>query len=305
MCVLQCRVMRGRGALRPDGRSGGPGTTPPQERQGTWAVCVCPLESLMLGLCCGRTGGTRPVELVCRWGPPGAAAPPSFLSPSAAVHAIPHVHPPWAAALALRCQLAAQTRCFFAPGASVFPSSFSCTTSGPPPLLPPSWFPHPTLPVMVFASLLRAAPRVACTAPRTAPRAAAATSASAALAREATRLSALPTPAQARNASGGGADTPKELTIRDAINSALEEEMLRDEKAFILGEEVAEYNGAYKVTRGLLDKFGPKRVVDSPITEAGFSGLVVGAALSGLRPICEFMTFKYVSPTLLLSCLQA
>ncbi|KIK94702.1 hypothetical protein PAXRUDRAFT_142306 [Paxillus rubicundulus Ve08.2h10] len=83
------------------------------------------------------------------------------------------------------------------------------------------------------------------------------------------------------------------MTVRDALNVAMEEEMLRDESVFIMGEEVARYNGAYKVTKGLLDKFGEKRVVDTPITEMGFAGLAVGAALAGLRPICEFMTFNF------------
>lgn len=83
------------------------------------------------------------------------------------------------------------------------------------------------------------------------------------------------------------------MTVREALNVAMEEEMLRDETVFILGEEVARYNGAYKVTKGLLDKFGEKRVVDTPITEMGFAGLAVGAALAGLRPICEFMTFNF------------
>jgi len=83
------------------------------------------------------------------------------------------------------------------------------------------------------------------------------------------------------------------MTVRDALNSAMEEEMLRDEKVYIIGEEVAKYNGAYKVTKGLLDKFGEKRVVDTPITEMGFAGLAVGSALAGLRPICEFMTFNF------------
>ncbi|CAI2175235.1 4938_t:CDS:2 [Funneliformis geosporum] len=89
--------------------------------------------------------------------------------------------------------------------------------------------------------------------------------------------------------------TPSEatMTVRDALNIALEEEFIRDERVFLIGEEVAQYNGAYKVSKGLLDKFGPKRVVDTPITEAGFAGLAVGAALSGLRPICEFMTFNF------------
>ncbi|QRV72434.1 pyruvate dehydrogenase E1 component beta subunit [Ceratobasidium sp. AG-Ba] len=83
------------------------------------------------------------------------------------------------------------------------------------------------------------------------------------------------------------------MTVREALNAAMEEEMLRDETVFIMGEEVARYNGAYKVTKGLLDKFGEKRVIDTPITEMGFAGLAVGAALAGLRPICEFMTFNF------------
>jgi len=83
------------------------------------------------------------------------------------------------------------------------------------------------------------------------------------------------------------------MTVREALNTAMEEEMLRDENVFVLGEEVARYNGAYKVTKGLLDKFGEKRVVDTPITEMGFAGIAVGAALAGLRPICEFMTFNF------------
>ncbi|CAO1626601.1 unnamed protein product [Sympodiomycopsis kandeliae] len=86
---------------------------------------------------------------------------------------------------------------------------------------------------------------------------------------------------------------PKEMTVREALNSAMEEEMLRDDNVFLLGEEVARYNGAYKITKGLLDKFGERRVIDTPITESGFTGLAVGAALSGLRPICEFMTFNF------------
>ncbi|KAJ5774667.1 Transketolase C-terminal/Pyruvate-ferredoxin oxidoreductase domain II [Penicillium paradoxum] len=85
----------------------------------------------------------------------------------------------------------------------------------------------------------------------------------------------------------------KEVTVRDALNEALAEELELNHKTFILGEEVAQYNGAYKVTRGLLDRFGPKRVIDTPITEAGFCGLAVGAALAGLHPVCEFMTFNF------------
>ncbi|KAJ1808960.1 pyruvate dehydrogenase E1, beta subunit, partial [Coemansia sp. RSA 2523] len=83
------------------------------------------------------------------------------------------------------------------------------------------------------------------------------------------------------------------ITVREALNQAIEEEMDRDEAVWLLGEEVAQYNGAYKVSKGLLDKFGPKRVVDTPITEMGFAGLAVGAAFHGTKPICEFMTFNF------------
>lgn len=86
---------------------------------------------------------------------------------------------------------------------------------------------------------------------------------------------------------------PKEMTVRDALNSALDEEMERDDRVFIMGEEVAVYQGAYKVTRGLWQKYGDRRVIDTPITEAGFAGLGVGAALAGLRPVIEFMTFNF------------
>jgi len=82
-------------------------------------------------------------------------------------------------------------------------------------------------------------------------------------------------------------------TMRDALNDALREELARDQNVFLMGEEVAEYQGAYKVTRGLLEEFGAKRVIDSPITELGFAGLGVGAAMAGLRPIIEFMTFNF------------
>ena len=82
-------------------------------------------------------------------------------------------------------------------------------------------------------------------------------------------------------------------TVRDALRDAMAEEMRRDESVFLLGEEVAEYNGAYKVSQGLLDEFGAKRIVDSPITEHGFAGLGVGAAFLGLKPIIEFMTFNF------------
>jgi pyruvate dehydrogenase E1 component beta subunit len=84
-----------------------------------------------------------------------------------------------------------------------------------------------------------------------------------------------------------------ELQFREAIREAIDEEMAREEKVFIMGEEVAEYNGAYKATEGLLDKYGYKRVIDTPISELGFSGIGVGAAMNGLRPIVEFMTFNF------------
>jgi pyruvate dehydrogenase E1 component beta subunit len=83
------------------------------------------------------------------------------------------------------------------------------------------------------------------------------------------------------------------LTIRDALNQALREELIRDENVFIMGEEVAEYDGAYKVTRGLWKEFGSKRVIDTPITELGFAGVGVGAAMAGLRPVIEFMTWNF------------
>ncbi|MFW6157412.1 MAG: alpha-ketoacid dehydrogenase subunit beta, partial [Balneolaceae bacterium] len=84
-----------------------------------------------------------------------------------------------------------------------------------------------------------------------------------------------------------------ELQFREAIREALDEEMERDENIFVMGEEVAEYNGAYKVTEGLLDKYGAKRMIDTPISELGFAGIGVGAAMNGLRPVIEFMTFNF------------
>jgi pyruvate dehydrogenase E1 component beta subunit len=84
-----------------------------------------------------------------------------------------------------------------------------------------------------------------------------------------------------------------QITYREALNQALREEMARDDSVFLMGEEVAEYDGAYKVSKGLLDEFGEMRVVDSPISELGFAGLGVGAAMTGLRPVIEFMTFNF------------
>ncbi|RFS17674.1 pyruvate dehydrogenase complex E1 component subunit beta [Emticicia sp. C21] len=85
----------------------------------------------------------------------------------------------------------------------------------------------------------------------------------------------------------------REIQFREALREALSEEMRRDENVFLMGEEVAEYNGAYKVSQGMLDEFGPKRVIDTPIAELGFAGIGVGAAANGLRPIIEFMTFNF------------
>jgi len=83
------------------------------------------------------------------------------------------------------------------------------------------------------------------------------------------------------------------VTVREALRQAMDEEMARDEDVILIGEEVAQYNGAYKVSQGLLDKYGPKRVIDTPISEEGFTGIGIGAALVGLRPIVEWMTFNF------------
>jgi len=85
----------------------------------------------------------------------------------------------------------------------------------------------------------------------------------------------------------------REITYRQALNEALAEELERDPNVFLMGEEVAEYNGAYKVSQGLLERFGPKRIIDTPISENGFAGFGVGAAMVGLRPVIEFMTFSF------------
>ncbi len=85
----------------------------------------------------------------------------------------------------------------------------------------------------------------------------------------------------------------REIQFREALREAMNEEMRRDPSVFLMGEEVAEYNGAYKVSQGMLDEFGPKRVIDTPIAELGFGGIGVGAAMNGIRPIIEFMTFNF------------
>ena len=83
------------------------------------------------------------------------------------------------------------------------------------------------------------------------------------------------------------------MTCRDAINTAMSEEIERDSKVFLIGEEVGQYNGAYKVSKGMYDKYGPQRIWDTPISETGFTGIGVGAGLMGLRPIVEFMTWNF------------
>ncbi len=85
----------------------------------------------------------------------------------------------------------------------------------------------------------------------------------------------------------------RQIALREALREAMQEEMRRDERVFLMGEEVAEYNGAYKVSQGMLDEFGPKRIIDTPIAELGFTAIAVGAAQNGLRPIVEFMTWNF------------
>src|SRR5450755_4563590 len=87
----------------------------------------------------------------------------------------------------------------------------------------------------------------------------------------------------------------RQIAYREALREAMNEEMRRDDRVFLMGEEVAEYNGAYKVSQGMLDEFGPKRVIDTPITELGFTGIAVGAAQNGLRPIVEYMTWNFAT----------
>ncbi|RMH26440.1 MAG: pyruvate dehydrogenase complex E1 component subunit beta [Planctomycetota bacterium] len=93
-------------------------------------------------------------------------------------------------------------------------------------------------------------------------------------------------------ATAAATDT-RTITFREALREAMVGEMRRDERVFLIGEEVAQYNGAYKVSQGMLDEFGPKRIIDTPISESGFSGLALGAAMCGLRPIVEFMSWSF------------
>ncbi len=83
------------------------------------------------------------------------------------------------------------------------------------------------------------------------------------------------------------------VAFREALNQAMSEEMERDDRVFLIGEEVAQYDGAYKVSQGMLERFGTRRIVDTPISEEGFAGIGIGAAMVGLRPIVEFMTFSF------------
>ncbi|SFI38090.1 pyruvate dehydrogenase complex E1 component subunit beta [Jannaschia pohangensis] len=131
------------------------------------------------------------------------------------------------------------------------------------------------------------------------------TSSSAAESKHAQEEAATPAPAAARVASeepapksNASPDWPEgtemvTMTVREAIREAMSEEMRRDEMVFLMGEEVGEYQGAYKISQGMLDEFGPRRVIDTPITEHGFTGIAVGAAFGGTKPIVEFMTFNF------------
>ncbi|MDR3423990.1 MAG: pyruvate dehydrogenase complex E1 component subunit beta [Alphaproteobacteria bacterium] len=111
-------------------------------------------------------------------------------------------------------------------------------------------------------------------------------------------VSLVPTASQTEGAEEKIYDKFTAVTVRDALRDAMAEEMRRDENVFLMGEEVAQYQGAYKISRGMLEEFGDKRVIDTPITEMGFAGLGVGAAFGGLRPIVEFMTFNFAMQAL-------
>ena len=112
-------------------------------------------------------------------------------------------------------------------------------------------------------------------------------------AKEAAKPAATPAPAAAPAIPDKDWGPTKPTTVREALRDAMALEMRRDDKVFLIGEEVAQYQGAYKISQGLLDEFGPRRIIDTPITEHGFTGMSVGAAMNGLRPIVEFMTFNF------------
>jgi len=146
-----------------------------------------------------------------------------------------------------------------------------------------------------------AAPAPAAGATAAAPAAEAPAVAQKAAESEAPKAAAAPSGAEQLDSSAAPKADPavpagtnmKTVTVREALRDAMAEEMRRDGRVFVIGEEVAQYQGAYKVTQGLLDEFGPKRVIDTPITEYGFAGIGTGAAMGGLRPIVEFMTFNF------------
>ena len=148
-------------------------------------------------------------------------------------------------------------------------------------------------PIAVLIEEGESADDVASAAPAAAPAASASTESESTPATVAAQ--AAPAPAPARDVSPDWPEgTPmKTMTVREALREAMAEEMRRDDTVFLMGEEVGEYQGAYKISQGLLDEFGPKRVVDTPISEIGFAGIGTGAALAGLRPIVEFMTFNF------------
>ncbi|MCC0070348.1 MAG: pyruvate dehydrogenase complex E1 component subunit beta [Rhodobacteraceae bacterium] len=130
-------------------------------------------------------------------------------------------------------------------------------------------------------------------APKAAPAAAPAGVAAEPAAVAATAISAPAAPAVDASPDWPAGTPMKTMTVREALREAMAEEMARDEDVYLMGEEVGEYQGAYKISQGLLDQFGPKRVIDTPITEHGFAGIAVGSAFGGLRPIVEFMTFNF------------
>jgi pyruvate dehydrogenase E1 component beta subunit len=110
---------------------------------------------------------------------------------------------------------------------------------------------------------------------------------------EAPAVVVVPAPKATKVEAAAVSEGMQKMTVREALRDAMAEEMRADDRVFVMGEEVAEYQGAYKVTQGLLEEFGPRRVIDTPITEYGFAGIGTGAAMGGLRPIIEFMTFNF------------
>src|SRR5688572_2492490 len=141
-------------------------------------------------------------------------------------------------------------------------------------------------------AIVRGEGEAAGAAPKAAPKAAPAPAAAEAKAPAAPAAAAAPKPAAVPAEADYKGET-QALTVREALRDAMTEEMRRDPSVFLMGEEVAEYQGAYKVSQGLLQEFGAKRVIDTPITEYGFTGMGVGAAMAGLKPIVEFMTFNF------------